>query len=278
MEDRHQRSTQQNQPQTNSDPADNYSQKVEPLPPGWFHTPTRNRKRRAVYLSTSARERSFSLMQTIGYGLLLLALFDYAQILIPPQFTNYTWEMRAIAQLVERVPVPLIGLALVLYRPEAEIDKRELYLLRWLSRFSLGLGIFYLLMIPLAIQNTQRIYRANNNQIDERIARQVQQLQPIKEQLKNAKNDEQVEKLIATINRRNAPLIIEDPQAIKNELLTGIAQTEKRLQTQAETWRSDRRRTLIKNSVKWNLGALVSGVLFIRIWSLTRWVRTRHRL
>ena len=278
MEDRHQRSTQQNQPQTNSDPADNYSQKVEPLPPGWFHTPTRNKKRRSVYLSTSARERSFSLMPTIGYGLLLLALFDYAQILIPPQFTNYTWEMQAIAQLVERVPVPLIGLALVLYRPEAEIDKRELYLLRWLSRFSLGLGIFYLLMIPLAIQNTQRIYRANNNQIDERIARQVQQLQPIKEQLKNAKTDEQVEKLIATINRRNAPLIIEDPQAIKNELLTGIAQTEKRLQTQAETWRSDRRRTLIKNSVKWNLGALASGVLFIRIWSLTRWVRTRHRL
>ena len=42
---------------------------------------------------------------------------------------------------------------------------------------------------------------------------------------------------------------------------------------QAEPIRSQDRLSLWKSSVKWNLGALVSGVLFIRIWRGTHWAR-----
>ena len=278
MEQSNQLDPQQDGSPTNSKPADRDSQTTESLPSGWFQTSNRNRKGKFVYLSTSARERSFSLKQTIGYGLLLLAVFDYAQILIPPEFTNYAWEMQAIAQMVERVPVPLIGLALVLYRPEAEVDKQELYILRCLSWLSLALGLFYLSTIPLAIHNTQRIYRANNAQIYSILARQLQQLQPLKAQLDRAKTDREIAHLLAAIDRPIFPSIPEESQQIKTQLLTRITQTEQQLQTQAENRRDRQKQALIKNSVKWNLGALVSGILFMRIWRLTRWARTQHRL
>jgi len=42
------------------------------------------------------------------------------------------------------------------------------------------------------------------------------------------------------------------------------------MRLQSETVRANRRQALLKNSVKWNLGALVSGTLFIMIWHMTR--------
>jgi hypothetical protein len=43
--------------------------------------------------------------------------------------------------------------------------------------------------------------------------------------------------------------------------------------------RHEQRLTLFKNTVKWNLGALVAGILFLQIWFRTRWARPprKHR-
>lgn len=59
--------------------------------------------------------RSASLLRWVGYGLLVLALMDVVDILLPPQLMNPAWEFQTIGALVERVPVPLLGLALVFF-------------------------------------------------------------------------------------------------------------------------------------------------------------------
>jgi hypothetical protein len=53
--------------------------------------------------------------------------------------------------------------------------------------------------------------------------------------------------------------------------LSQLTQTKQQMQTQYQAKRSNQRISLFKNSVKWNLGALVSGILFIYVWRLTRW-------
>ncbi|NJM68571.1 MAG: hypothetical protein HC851_24365 [Acaryochloris sp. RU_4_1] len=50
---------------------------------------------------------------------------------------------------------------------------------------------------------------------------------------------------------------------------------KERLQTQAQSTTSSQRIDLLKRSVKWNLGALVSGALFIYLWRGTGWSRIR---
>jgi BRCT domain type II-containing protein len=65
--------------------------------------------------SESKDIQTISLLRVTGYGLLMLAFFDFSQILVPPRFTNPTWEFQMMGSLVERVSVPLIGLVLVFY-------------------------------------------------------------------------------------------------------------------------------------------------------------------
>ncbi|MGK7903774.1 MAG: HpsJ family protein [Hormoscilla sp.] len=230
-----------------------------------------------VSLSASASTRSYSLLALVGYGLLILALFDYLQIIYPPNFTNPFWEFQAIGRMVERVPVPLLGLMLVFYRPSGTVDRKSLHLLRFLSWVSLLLGLIYLLSLPLGINNTLRIYKANNAQISAQFVRQNERLQPIKYELEQADTDDEIKEMISAITRQSPLPEIDAPQELKGQLLTQIARAEETMRIQSETVRANRRQALLKNSVKWNLGALVSGTLFIMIWHMTRWARMRSK-
>ena len=82
-----------------------------------------------TYLSDLVEERAQAVVNLVGYSLLIFSLFDYIHIIVPPQFTNFIWEFQTIGTLVEHVAVPLIGLAMVFYRPEGFIGKWEKILL-----------------------------------------------------------------------------------------------------------------------------------------------------
>ena len=48
---------------------------------------------------------SINLCRWLGYGLLVLALFDVIEIFIPPKFMNHTWEFHTMEALVGRVSI-----------------------------------------------------------------------------------------------------------------------------------------------------------------------------
>ena len=60
----------------------------------------------------------------------------------------------------------------------------------------------------------------------------------------------------------------------KQKLANFIAQTTKESINQLNQTYFQRRLELIKQSVKWNLGSLVSGILFVGIWYMTKWARS----
>jgi hypothetical protein len=68
-----------------------------------------------------------------------------------------------------------------------------------------------------------------------------------------------------------------NPEELKNQLLSELTQAKQQLKKQAELNKSSTTLVLLKNSVKWNLGALISAVLFIIIWKETLWARKLKR-
>jgi hypothetical protein len=74
------------------------------------------------------------------------------------------------------------------------------------------------------------------------------------------------------------PNIKEIPQlgARKQKLSEFITTGEEKLRKEAEEIRSQKRLALLKQSVGANLGALVSGILFIFFWSATNWTRSPY--
>jgi hypothetical protein len=173
-----------------------------------------------------------SLLRYVGYGLLILSLFDLIDSLVPLSLLDPLWQFQTVGQFVEGVPILIIGLVLVFYGARNKITKWEKPLLNIVSWAALLVGIGYLLFVPLGVFSSFRI----DQSIDNQVAQNLTQTREIKEQLKQ----------------------------VNTEKLTN----------QLKQTYSERRLQLLKQSVKWNLGSLVSGVLFIIIWQLTDWARS----
>lgn len=215
----------------------------------------------------------FSLhFRLVGYGLLMLALFDLIYILVPLQLMNPIWEFQTIGGLVERVPIPLLGLMLVFYGEGTSRKKWEIILLKLLSWASLLIGFLFLLLVPLLVVNTSRL----NNQVSSQVTQQLTQLQQLENQVSNG-TPQDINELATRLNQ-GRPVDIKDPQQLKSRLLSEITKAKNTIQPQTTAALADRRLALLKNAAKWLLGSLVSGVLFIYMWNTTRWARRGSRM
>ncbi|MEO0684476.1 MAG: HpsJ family protein [Cyanobacteria bacterium J06649_11] len=115
---------------------------------------------------------SISIMRWVGYGLLILALFDVMEMFIPARFMNPNWEFQTFGALVEKVAVPLIGFAFVFLAGLNDRGNREGIILKILSWLTLLLGIIYFITVPLGVINTVRIYKQQQGQITVRLNQQ----------------------------------------------------------------------------------------------------------
>ncbi len=217
---------------------------------------------------------SAPLLHLAGYGLLLLSFFDVVSVFVPPQFTNPNWEFQLLGNLVERTPVPLMGAVLVFYGGKANRSRPERFLLPLFSWASLLAGVLYILLIPLGFMNAWRIDQANIRQISAQVNQRMTGINKFKDQLKTAKPTD-INSAFEALKKRGLPEDIKNPKDLKTKITENIVTMEQKLGTESETTQSSLRINLLKNAAKWNLGALVSGVLFILIWRMTRWARRR---
>lgn len=242
------------------------------LPPDWY-TLREKGFNGSVYLSILVEERSQALVCLLGYGLLVLSLVDYLHIVIPLHFTDPAWEFQTIEALVDHAAPPLLGLVFVFYRREGYIKELEKNLLKLLSWISLLIGLLYLLIIPLGIADTWRIYYNINAQISTQFSQQNQQFQHLKDNLNQANTDKQIEQVLGALAPQGRLPEIKQPQEAKDQVLSQIAKAEYKLKTETDSRRSSQIHTLLKDSVKSHLGALIAGALFIWVWQFTDWAR-----
>ncbi|RCJ36941.1 hypothetical protein A6770_15050 [Nostoc minutum NIES-26] len=212
---------------------------------------------------------SMTILRVLGYGLLLLALFDIVEMLIPPSFMNPAWEFQTFGSLVERVPVPLIGLALVFYGELHARAKWEFVTLKFLSWLTLLLAILFILLIPLSIGNTVRLTKQSYTQINTLSQQQISQAEQVEKRVSQA-TPQQIDNLLKSQGRSSNT---KNPQELKSQVLSEVSKAKALIRNQAQATQSTQKLNLLKNSVKWNLGALVSAALFFTIWKITSWAR-----
>ncbi|MDF5733678.1 MAG: HpsJ family protein [Rhizonema sp. PD38] len=216
-----------------------------------------------------SQQGSITLLRILGYALLVLALFDIIEMFIPPNFMNPVWEFQTLGALVERVPVPLIGLVLVFFGELYSRTKWEFPILKVISWLTLLFAVLFILLIPLGIVNTVRLNSQSSTQISTISTQQISQAEQVEKQLNQA-TPEQINNLL---KRQGRSLDGKNPQELKSELLSEVSQAKTKIKSQAEATQSLQGLNLIKTSVKWNLGASISGALFFIIWKQTKWAR-----
>ncbi|MBD1911489.1 MULTISPECIES: HpsJ family protein [unclassified Leptolyngbya] len=216
---------------------------------------------------------SFSIIRMVGYGLLLLSLLEYLTILIPPQLMNPEWEFSAMGQMVERVPVPLLALALVFLGDTQTRQAWERPCLKVLSWLALGFSLFLFLMIPLwGVMDTMRLNTMNEATINQQFQAQTERFTQFEQQLNQATPED-----IANFLSSQGIKLEESTQPPKEQIMGQLQTLRQQMQTQADAEKAARRNTLLQSSIKWNLSALISSVLFAYVWYLTPWARIGNK-
>ncbi|BAY96827.1 hypothetical protein NIES37_07640 [Tolypothrix tenuis PCC 7101] len=202
------------------------------------------------------------LFRTVGYSILVLVFIDLIDIFVPLNFMNPVWELQMMGALVDLVIITLIGLVLVF---SGKLEKRlkwEFPFLLWLSRLSLLVGLLYLLLIPLGINNTISLYNVNIEVLNQDYSQQV---------LLNSNWKQHIGP--ASASEWNNLLEHQNMQEVKTQTLVEVNQKQNHPDKKLPATNFSRNFKLLKSSVKFNLGALVAAALFITIWKETSWAR-----
>jgi predicted PurR-regulated permease PerM len=219
---------------------------------------------------------SVGTFRMVGYGLLIFAIVDWVTILVPVRFMDAGWTFNALGAIIERVAVPLLALALIFMGDTSLRQRWEKLVVKALSWGSLAASIVFLLMIPLILMMTLRLNTQNNAQLNNQITAQMNQIQQLEQRVNNA-SQQDLNALLQNVRQGNPNANVNNPQALKDRLVTEAGQLKNNVKSQAETARSNQATALYKSAAKWSIGALVSSVLFFSIWRFSGWTRRQRR-
>lgn len=217
---------------------------------------------------------SSGILRLVGYGLLLMAMVDIFFLVIPPQLMNPAWEFETMGTIVERIPVTLLSMVLIYYGERSDRAPIENLLLKITSWISLIAAILLLVMIPLSINNGFRIYQQQTAQINSQFVMQKDNIAAYKEQLNSASSTEDIQNIL----QQQAKQKIQIPdsvnsQKLKTDILEKLQNEQETIDSQVKSYKNQKRTLIVKKCLRWNLGGLISSILFFLIWRSTGWAR-----
>ena len=229
-------------------------------------------KKQPIKLPKNLENQSLVLWRFVGYILLLFSLMDYVAIFVPAHSIDPVWEFQIMGQLVEHIWAPLLGLTFVFIQQQY-ISRFELQVLSFLSWVSFILGLLYLLMLPLGINNSITIYNSTNAQITHQAVQQKEQFSKLKQLVNKAQTNIELHNLDKIINPQSSTQSNDSPQSLKNKLSRQLETLALQASNTAKSAQEDLANNLMKKAVKVNLGTVLAGVSLITVWHLTCWVR-----
>lgn len=237
-----------------------------------------------LWRSYANQSRSITLVRWLGYSLLLLSLLDIIAILVPPNFMNPVWEFKSIGALVERIPVPLIGLVMAFWGEQDFRRPAEKLFLKGLSWLTLILAVVLLALLPLCFVSSNRIYNSKIQEVDALKVQRLALVEQLETKLSQSNSVDEIQSLLNRALNNSSPVVFDAGQSlstVKDQVPTILEPAKAEIERQAraaQTQVRSERPGLLKRTVKWSLGAVVGGVIFIRIWQVTRWARKKSYL
>ena len=219
--------------------------------------------------------QTFLLLRGLGYCLLGLFLLDCATISIPFKFTDADWELNTYGQIIERVPILLFSFPFIFFGEYSARMKWERLATKIISWLSLVIAIFFFLGLPLGIVNTFRVQTLRQGEEIAKVAQQNRPFQEISERLDKANTDSEIRNVLKAINPQQQALIsqIPNPKEVKKKLLAEATTSMKQTQLKSEETKRLISKELWKNSVKWAIAALFSGLFLFYVWVQSKWAR-----
>ena len=220
---------------------------------------------------------SISFCRLAGYGLLAIALINLLDALVPFYGSDSNWQYNTVGILIERMPVALVGFVLVFLGGVDYCSRWDKILLKGLSWSALGVGIAFLLTVPLLLRSAMTIDNQNMGQINTQYRQQIKQLDQM-EQLLATATESQLNSFITALKAQNRTFNITDPNVLRQQVAIESAKARKVALSNRQSQEIAQRLNSRKTVLKWNSIALVSSFLFFTIWQRTVWARRSNKV
>lgn len=222
-------------------------------------------------------------LKTVGLVILIAALVDMLVMPYPYQFLDREWQINTISQLVDRGIVPMVAVALFLtgswidqFEGLVAPKRKALQDLKfWVLLLSSLLGLFYLLAIPLHLNNVltargealQKI-DAEAAQADTRLDAQIgQQRQQIDQLIANPNLLEQAVEQ-GRIPQQEAALLEQfkqNPESLDQFIDQRVGEIQTRLGLEQEQLRSQVQSDATKSIIRIGISSLLLAIGYIII-------------
>ncbi|MEC4892224.1 MAG: HpsJ family protein [Oscillatoria sp. PMC 1051.18] len=223
-------------------------------------------------------------LKIVGAILIISSLLDWTLLAIPFQMQNRGWQIQFISQIVDRGIIPMVGMAFLLagYWMEDRLSGSDGKLGLRLVTFILAslLGLFFLLVIPVHLNNL-RVQRGEAlQQIEQRAAQAETQLEAqsaeINALLEDPQRLQQLDQALAS-DRLQGPQReqleqirqqIEDLQQDPAALEQRVSQAQNQLGERRLELESQAKNQVIESGVSTGVSSLLLAIGYIAIgWS-----------
>lgn len=197
----------------------------------------------------------------VGYGLLGFALLTIIEGLIPFRWTDPLWELQTIGGLVEQAPLLLLGMMLVLCDDRRYRSQWRVRLTQLVSWMALGIGVLFLLLIPLLVRDSARLQSYLQTRLHAQASQRMSQLEQVETQI-NQGNEQVLEQVAIRLNLEETNHSFKS-QVVQTQALEKLDEAKIAIQDQVQERLQQQRWDSTKKMTQRLLGAFLAGGLLI---------------
>lgn len=212
------------------------------------------------------------LFRLVGGLLLFFFFLESFSSLADLRLKNPAAELRFASQMTDRIPLGLLGLALLLCHPRLIRKKPEALALRILSSATLFLAGAYLLLIPLTMLAAANYFRNATYGLEQQVEEQVKKVRAVRDATMNLSPEEQ-QAMVDRYNRANSKKTPVDLAGFLKTLNDEVKASEDRLEQERRGAIGAQKRSLYSAQFVQSLKILAGVAAFLLVWKATKWAR-----
>jgi len=216
---------------------------------------------RALYALMKSTSPTPQIIRVVGYGLLAFAGIDLLFQLLGNPFGGSLQAFRFSSGLVDRTPVPLLALGVLLAFPRVMPLPLERTIMRLISFIPFAYAVGFLLVIGASLITGNRLIKAAEQQIAAQSQAQMRQLETTVDRVKTLSATE-LQSVVANFNQQNRTTLQSGEFMIKLAQQTDTQKAQLKIGTQRML--ENQRRSMSLELLKVLLGAAAgSGIMFL---------------
>ena len=208
----------------------------------------------------------------VGGLLLFFFLIEALSSLAELRLRNPSSELRFASQMTDRIPLALLGLALLLCHPRFLRFKAEASVLRVLATLPLVLAAGYTLLIPLTMFAAANFFRNATYGLEQQVEEQVKKVRAVRDATLNLSPDQQ-QAMVDRYNRANPKKQPVDLAGFLKTLNEEVKSSESRLEQERRNVMGTQQRNLYAAQFVQSLKILAGAAAFFFVWKLAGWAR-----